>query len=140
MPGDESSDDNQALQGRYMILRYTVAADRIAIHSVDTLRVARLIAAGTLRGSIENTDFGVEDGKITSVKQLDALQRATKANDDEPQLAASVKGSSQQVNALMASRKDLFFATPGVILRRDGKAPAAPPRKPAAKPAPRANR
>lgn len=140
MPDDESSDDNEALQGRYLILRYNVAADRIAIHSVDTVRVARLIAAGTLRGSVENTDFGVEDGKITSVKQLDALQRAAKANDDEPQLAASVKGNSQQVDALLTSRKDLFFATPGIILRRDGKAPAAPPRTPAAEPAPHANR
>jgi hypothetical protein len=139
MPDDESKDDSGAPQGRYAILRYTVTPDRIAIHSVDTLRVARLIATGTLPGSIENTEFGVEDGKIASVKQLDALLRKAKANDDEPQIAASVKGSSQRVDALLASRKDLFFATPGVILRRDGKASPAPTRKAATRPSPRAS-
>ncbi|KWS02425.1 hypothetical protein AZ78_5092 [Lysobacter capsici AZ78] len=140
MPDNDSTDDNTARQGRYTILRYVVAPDRIAIHGVDTLRVARLIAAGTLPGSIENTEFGIEDGKIASAAQLDALLREKKANDEEPQIAASVKGSSRQVDALLASRKDLFFATPGAILRRDGKAPSAPPRKAVAKPSPRTGR
>lgn len=137
---NDSQDDGKPRQSGYMILRYAVTPDRIAIHSIDTLRVARLIAEGTLPGRIENTEFGVEDGKIASVRQLDALLREAKANDDEPQIAASVKGGSRQVDALLASRKDLFFATPGVILRRDGKPPSAPPRKSAPKPSPRANR
>lgn len=140
MQEDDAHDDGEVQQNGYMILRYTVAPDRIAIHNVDTLRVARLIAEGTLPGRIENTEFGVEDGRIASAEQLDALLRETKANDDEPQIAAWVEGSSQQVGALLASRKDLFFATPGVILRRDGKAQPAPPRTPETKPSPRANR
>lgn len=138
MQDDDSEDDSEPRQDGYMILRYAVAPDRIAIHNIDTVRVAQLIAEGTLPGSVENTEFGVEDRKIASVKQLDALLRETKANDDEPQIGASVKGSSRQIDALLASRKDLFFATPGVILRRDGKTPPAPPRKPATKPSPRA--
>jgi hypothetical protein len=138
MQEDDSEDDREPRQDGYMILRYAVAPDRIAIHSIDTVRVARLIAEGTLPGSVENTEFGVEDRKIASVKQLDALLRETKANDDEPQIGAAVKGNSRQIDALLASHKDLFFATPGVILRRDGKTPPAPPRKPATKPSPRA--
>lgn len=136
MQKEDSDDDSESHGGRYMLLRYVVTPDRIAIHGVDTLRMARLIAAGTVPGTVKNTDSQAEHRDITSVKQLDAVLREIKANDDEPQIDASVKGSSTQIDALLASRKDLFFAKPGVVLRRDGKAPG----KAATKPSPRANR
>jgi hypothetical protein len=136
MQREDSDDDSESHRGRYMLLRYVVTPDRIAIHSVDTLRMARLIAAGTVPGTVKNTDNHAEHPDITSVKQLDAALRETKAKYDEPQIDASVKGSSTQIDALLASRKDLFFAKPGIVLRRDGKAPG----KAATKPSPRANR
>ncbi|MBT2746487.1 MULTISPECIES: hypothetical protein [unclassified Lysobacter] len=132
MHREDSDDDSDSHRGRYMLLRYVVTPDRIAIHSVDTLRMARLIAAGTVPGTVKNTDNHAEHPDITSVKQLDAALRETKAKYDEPQIDASVKGSSPQIDALLASRKDLFFAKPGIVLRRDGKA--------ATKPSPRSNR
>ncbi|MEH6422069.1 hypothetical protein [Pseudomonas sp. CGJS7] len=129
---EESDDDAQSLRGRYMLLRYRLGPDRIAIHAIDTPKIARMILTGKLRGSVENQAFGIEDRAIGSIEQFDALLRRLKVDDDEPQLAASVRGTSAQVDALLASRKDLFFATPGAVLIRDGKPPApAAAKKPA---------
>lgn len=114
----------------HMIYRYTVSADRIAIHQIDPLRMARLILGKSTRGSIDG-----EDGKITTAKQLDGLLAKAKADGDELAFNTYVPGTSAQVDALLAAHQDLFFAKPMGILRR--VKPAGPAAVPAAKAAPR---
>lgn len=124
--GQQTGDENAPSPPRdaVQIFRYTASADRIAFHQVDPLRMARLIAIGQARGTIDSeTDEGRR--KIATLRQLDALLAAAKAAGEDPRVSTYTTGSPAQVGALLATHRDLFYFSPMGILRRVEPARAA---------------
>ncbi len=108
---DDDKDAGRPEDAGFLLFRYVVSGDRIAVHQIDSRRVARLIARKQISGRTRILDDG--DGDDVS-------------GDDEPQLVNVVSGSDKEIAALLRARPDLFLSGAMGILHRYRGTP--PPR------------
>jgi len=98
----------------YVLFRYVVGKDRIAVYPVDDRRVAGLIKRNRIAGGRSVLASG--DG-------------SDRASGEEPEFRNFVPGSSQRISGLLKAHPDIFRSRPmGILHRYRGTPPAMPDR------------
>ena len=94
----------------YVLFRYVVGENRIAVYPVDDRRVAGLIKQNLIPGG--RSVFASDDG-------------SDRASDEEPQVHNFVPGSSSRISGLLKAHPDMFQSRPmGILHRYRGTPPA----------------